>query len=113
MFGSGIYVRLWNFRKERRENFPGGRAGGRVALGAGWRVIDRLDRANLIGLVLGSIEAKFCNKICVLKLSPRSTQRTPLHYSTLTFVFKFAIICPKNAIFSEIMRNSVLNFAKL
>ena len=30
-------------------------------------------------LVLGCIEAKFCKKILVGKLSPRSTQCTPLH----------------------------------
>ena len=40
-----------------------------------------LDRANFRGLVLGCIEAKFCKKICVGKLSPRSTQCTPLHRS--------------------------------
>ena len=40
-----------------------------------------LGRANLTGLVLGCIEAKFCKKICVGKLSPRSTQCTPLHRS--------------------------------
>ena len=39
----------------------------------------RGERANLKGLVNGCIEAKFCNKICVGKLSPRSTQCTPLH----------------------------------
>ena len=41
----------------------------------------RGERANLKGLVLGCIEAKFCRKICVGKLSPRSTQCTPLHRS--------------------------------
>ena len=40
-----------------------------------------LDRANLTGFVLGCIEAKFCKKICVWKLSPRSTQCTPLNRS--------------------------------
>jgi hypothetical protein len=30
-------------------------------------------------IVLGCIEAKFCKKILVGKLSPRSTQCTPLH----------------------------------
>ena len=35
--------------------------------------------ANFTGLVIGCIEAKFCKKICVGKLSPRSTQWTPLH----------------------------------
>ena len=33
--------------------------------------------ANLTRLVLGCIEAKFCKKICVGKLSPISTQCTP------------------------------------
>ena len=46
-----------------------------------------LGRANLTGLVLGCIEAKFCKKICVWKLSPRSTQCTPLHSSAIS---KFA-----------------------
>ena len=41
----------------------------------------RGERANLNGLVLGCIDAKFCNKICFEKLSPRSTQCTPLHRS--------------------------------
>ena len=35
----------------------------------------------IIGLVLGCIEAKFCKQILVGKLSPRSTQCTPLHRS--------------------------------
>ena len=38
-----------------------------------------LDRANLTRLVLGCIEAKFCNKICVGIFLPRSTKCTPLH----------------------------------
>ena len=38
-------------------------------------------------LVLGCIEAKFCKKILVGKLSPRSTQCTPLH--------RFGIESPK------------------
>ena len=38
-----------------------------------------LQHANFGGAVLGCIEAKFCKKICVWKLSPRSTQCTPLH----------------------------------
>ena len=42
------------------------------------------DRANFTGLVLGCIEAKFCKKICVWKLSPRSTQSTPLHRSLIS-----------------------------
>ena len=48
-------------------------------LGAGGSV--RGERANLKGLVNGCIEANFCNKICVGKLSPRSTQCNPLHRS--------------------------------
>ena len=44
----------------------------------------RGERANLKGLVLGCIEAKFCKKICVGKLSPRSAQCTPLHSSKIT-----------------------------
>ena len=37
------------------------------------------------------IEAKFCNKICVVKLSPRSTRCTPLHRSLISkFSSKFA-----------------------
>ena len=45
-----------------------------------------LGRANFTGLVLGCIEAKYCKKICVWKLSPRSTQCTPLHWSKITFL---------------------------
>ena len=48
----------------------------------------RLDRANLTGLVLGCIEAKFCKKICVGKLSPRFTQCTPLHSSVIAILSK-------------------------
>ena len=40
-----------------------------VRAAAGWRALPMtaalLDRANLTGLVLGCIEAKFCKKICV------------------------------------------------
>ena len=51
----------------------------------------RLDWANFRGLVLGCIEAKFCKKICVGKLSPRSTQCTPLHRSAISiFCQEFA-----------------------
>ena len=39
----------------------------------------RGERANITELVLGCIEAKFCKEILVGKLSPRSTQCTPLH----------------------------------
>ena len=41
--------------------------------------------ANFTGLVLLCIEAKFCKKILVGKLSPRSTQCTPLHRSLISF----------------------------
>ena len=53
------------------------------------------ERANFAGLVLGCIEADFCNKILVGiarlrlvgKLSTRSTQYTPLHRSQISFFF--------------------------
>ena len=71
----------------------------------------RGERANLKGLVIGCIEAKFCNKICVGKLSTRSTQCTPLHRSQSSFYklkiaenfANFAEILPK---FSQISLNS-------
>ena len=44
------------------------------------------DRANWTGLVLGCIETKFCKKICVWKLSPRSTPSTPLHCCKFNYV---------------------------
>ena len=47
--------------------------------------------ANFVGLVLGCIEATVCKKLCVGKLSPRSTQCTPLHSSVI------AIFCQKIA----------------
>ena len=53
---------------------------------------DRL-AANLRGLVLGCIETNFCKKICVRKLSPRSTQCTPLHCSKITFCSKYLLEC--------------------
>ena len=39
---------------------------------------------NFEGLVLGCIEADFCNQILVGKLSPRSTKCTPLHRSRIS-----------------------------
>jgi hypothetical protein len=45
---------------------------------------------NLTRLVLWCIEAKFCKKICVGKLSPRCTQCTPLHRS-LSSIFSLKI----------------------
>ena len=50
-------------------------------------------RLNLAGLVLGCIEAKSCKKICVGKLSPRSTQCTTLHSSAI------AKLCQKCSFF--------------
>ena len=41
----------------------------------------RGERANFTRLVISCIEAKCCKKISVGKLSPRSTQCTPLHRS--------------------------------
>ena len=45
-------------------------------------------RTNFTGLVLGCIETKICKKVCVWKLSPRSTQCTPLHTSAISFLSK-------------------------
>ena len=45
------------------------------------------ERANFAELVLGCIEADFCNQILVGKLSPRSTKCTPLHRSPLSIFF--------------------------
>ena len=39
---------------------------------------------DLAVLVIGCIEAKICKKICVGKLSPRSTQSTPLYRSLIS-----------------------------
>ena len=52
----------------------------------------RGERANFTRLVNGCIEAKFCNKICVGKLSPRSTRCT------------YASLGEKNRIENEIMK---------
>ena len=46
---------------------------------------ERGEQANLTGLVLSCIEAKFSKKICVGKLSPKSTQCTPLHRFGIEF----------------------------
>ena len=52
--------------------------------------------AGKLGLVLSCIEAKICKKICVGKLSPRSTQCTPLHRSQSSiFRSKIADFCWK------------------
>ena len=53
--------------------------------------------SNFIGLSLFSTDAKFCKKICVWKLSPRSTQCTPLHSSAISIfclkIAKFKFFC--------------------
>ena len=47
--------------------------------------------SNFMRLVLCCIKIKFCNKIFVGKLSPRSTQCTPLHRSLISkFSLKFS-----------------------
>ena len=40
-------------------------AGAQDAAGSDTPLVAELDRANLTGLVLGCIKAKFCKKICV------------------------------------------------
>ena len=57
-------------------------------------------QANFTGLVLGCIEADFCKKICVRKLSPRSTQYSPLHRSK-SRLFNNARILSKNVFFPQ------------
>ena len=75
-----------------------------VVVPRGGRVRKRLavsPPANFRGLVLGCIKAKFCKKLCVWKLSPRSRQCTPLHSSKITFFSKIARILPR---FTKIFR---------
>ena len=55
------------------------------SLSDGLRPVDE-GAAGAPGLVLGCIEAKFCKKICVWKLSPRATQCTPLHSSAISIL---------------------------
>ena len=57
------------------------------------------ERANFAELVLGFIEADFCNQIFVGKLSPRSTQWTPLYISQIS------IGCQNVPIVSSIFQN--------
>ena len=69
------------------------------------------ERANFAELVIGCIEADFCNQIFVGTLSPRSTKFTPLHRSPLSIFFPkfcqnfanfyrdFATFCQTFAIF--------------
>ena len=45
-------------------------------------------RGNFRGLVLGCIDATFGKQICVWKLSPRSTECTPLHSSAISIFVK-------------------------
>ena len=58
-----------------------------------------LDRADFTGLVFGCIETKFCKKIFVGKLSPRSTQCTPLHRSLILKFSSKLHFCEKYVIF--------------
>ena len=73
-------VRRW------RGSRPGKRphAGCAKLHGAAMKWLNGARRRNFRGLVLGCIEAKFCKKICVGKLSSRSTQCTPLHRSLIS-----------------------------
>ena len=58
-------------------------------------------RHSTTGLVLSCIEAKFCKKICVGKLSPRSTQCTPLHLSLIS-IFSLKIA----ELFADFLQNA-------
>ena len=79
---------------------PRGRERGRAGLqirGSKFQSLNsnsrELELTNLLGLVLGRIEAKFCKWILVGKLSPRSTQCTPLHRSLISiFSLKIAVL---------------------
>ena len=71
----GVALVLLAAEEEDLLRAPGAVVGGERRPGGSLRG----ERANFTRLVLGGIEAKFCNKICVGKLSPRSTQCTPLH----------------------------------
>ena len=85
----------------------------------------RGERANFTGLVNGCVETKFCNKICVRKLSPRSTQCTPLHRSLISkfslkiaeffplFFPKFRKFCQIFAEFSQNLTNFFRDFSKM
>ena len=75
-------------------------------------VIGECGRANLTGLVLGCIKAKFCKKICVGKLSPRSTQCTPLHSSAISFLNDFLAKFCQNLQNSATVLKNFANFGK-
>ena len=67
--------------------------------------------SNFRKLVIGCIEAKFCEKILVGKLSPKSTQCPPLHRSPVS-IFSFL----KIAKFCKLLQNNhliMLNFAEI
>merc|ERR1719161_2828280 len=80
---------------------------------------------NFEGLVLGCIEADFCNQILVGKLSPRSTQCTPLHRSLISkislkiaeffavFFPKFRKFCQNFAEFSPNLTSFFRDFSKM
>ena len=70
-------VEINSRRAVRHENEPGGSVRG--------------ERANFTRLVLVCIEADLCNQIFVGKLSPRSTQYSPLHRSEITFFSKMLL----------------------
>ena len=91
-----------------------------------------IQTANFTGLVLGCIEANFCKKILVGKLSPRSTQctvskpifaskysldletsRRDLHNARLCTVLKTQIFVSKSQNFVAKFCNFFANFAKL
>ena len=63
---------------------------------------------NLTRLVLCCIEAKFRKKICVGKLSPRSTQCTPLHRSLISiFSLKFVEFFYRKCDFGAVQRSAL------
>ena len=72
------------------------------------------------GLVFSCIETKFCKKILVGKLSPRSTQCTPLHRSLISkfssnfaFFKKFANFFANVAVFSPNRWFFAANFTEM
>ena len=74
----------------------------------------RHGRANFRELLLGCIETKFCKQILVGKLSPRSTQCTPLHRSLISkFSLKIAdFFCCFFPKISQMLPGFCLFFAK-
>ena len=94
--------------------------------GRGENTIGKLNRWVILksnfevsGLVFSCIETKFCKKILVGKLSPRSTQCTPLHRSliskfSLNFIFfkKFANVFTSVAVFPPEREYQMSHFAR-